>query len=341
MRTNVKLPRSRKLFLGTSACGLLTAMRPVAARAAETADTYTLRMNVPGSPSMPWNVIAAQWAVSVARRSNGRLKIELYPNSQLASEQATVESLLSGVIDLTYQATAALVPIVPRLQVLELPFIFKNAEAAFRVLDGPIGDELFADLDAKGLTGLLWGVTAFRQVGTTSKAIRVPDDMKGLRIRIQGGAVYVAMMQALGAIPVAIDKSEIFPALQQHTIDGSESIIEQFYTEKFYTIVTHIALTNHVFSVVPMFASKKKLQALPADLQKILKDEAKAFRSRQRALAAQKASETVQPLKDKGVIFTDTDHTAFQRALQPLYGSFQSKIGGDLIERVSRIANSA
>src|SRR5580658_3028506 len=132
---------------------------------------------------------------------------------------------------------------------------------------------------------------------TTTMAIRVPADMKGLRMRIVGGAVNAAMMQAVGAIPIAIDASEIFTALAQHTIDGIDPNLEELVTRKLSTIIRHVALTNHVFSLQPLLGSKKKIDALPPDLRTILVEEARAIRSAQRALEASRIADAVRALK--------------------------------------------
>ena len=121
------------------------------------AETYTLRCGVNTPPASAFVTTAVQYAAAVNRRSNGQLKIEVYPSGQLAKEQESIDGLVNGTLDLAVQQTGFLVPLVPRIQVLELPFLFKNLAAGFRVLDGPIGNEFFADLEAKGIIGLCWG----------------------------------------------------------------------------------------------------------------------------------------------------------------------------------------
>ena len=174
-----------------------------------------------------------------------------------------------------------------------------------------------------------------------SKKVRSPADMRGLRIRIQSGPVYVAMMQGLGAIPVVIDASERIVALQQHTVDGLDISLEQMVAQAIYPYIGHVALTNHIYSLQPLCASKKSLEGLPTDLQQILRSEAKAVRSAQRALGAQRVTEATRFMREKGIAFGEIDYPLFRKAMDSVYAGFQSKLGSDLIERVSRAANTA
>lgn len=327
------LPSRKQFALGSAATLAGT-------RAASAADSFTLRLSTTGNSTTIWYFAATRLSESVARRSNGRLRIEIYPNSQLAKEVETIQGLTTGTVDLAIESSVFVEPILPQMQVFTLPFMFKNAAAAFRVVDGPIGEELFAALDQKGIAGLAWGGTGFREIETVNKAVKVPEDMKGLRLRVQGGAVYVGMAQALGALPVTIDFSEVYAALSQHTIDAIDNTPEGVVDLKLYTVVNHLALTNHIFTVQPLLGSKAKISALPPDLQKILKDEAKALVPYWRGVLTQHAAESLETLKSKGMTITEVDFPAFRRAMEPVYGALQSKLGGDLIQRAVRAANA-
>jgi TRAP-type transport system periplasmic protein len=303
-------------------------------------DTYTLRMNVGSGGDTANGLAALQLAAAVNRRSKGRLTIEVYPSNQLAKEDASIEALMNGVIDVSMQASAILVPLFPQYQVFDTPFLVRNVSAGFRVLDGPIGQELFAQLEPKGILGLAWGTDGFRVLATTSKAVTVPEDMKGLRVRIQSGAVYVATYQALGAIPVVIDPSELSTALTQHTVDGTDFPFVSVANQKLYVIVKHVAMTNHVLGVVPVFANKRKIEALPLALKTILKEEVKALVPFWRSLTAQRVAAASQVLKSNGVAFTEIQYAGFRKAMDPIYAGVQSKLGGDLLDRISRVANA-
>jgi tripartite ATP-independent transporter DctP family solute receptor len=328
--------QSRKRFLTASVGALAFTGTPASA-----VDSFVLRMSFAAAPTTAWGMSAARWAAAVDRRSNGRLKIELYPNGQLANEQASIQGLTTGVVDLRFGATVFLESLIPQLSVFTLPFMFKDTDAVFRVVDGPIGNEIFSRLESKGMIGLFWGTSAFRELETVSKPIRVPEDMKGLRFRSQGGAVSVGMVRALGAIPLTVDFSEIYVSLAQHTVDAIDSTPDAVLESKFDSVVKHVAMTNHVFVLQPMIGSKSKIESLPADLQRILKEEGKAILPFWRSSAARSTAAAIETLKSKGVAFTEVDYPAFRKAMDPVYASLQSSLGDDLIQRVSRSANGA
>jgi tripartite ATP-independent transporter DctP family solute receptor len=304
------------------------------------ADGYTLRMSL-SSPKGDLHVdVGLRFAAAVARRSNGQLKVEVYPSGQLVGQQEAPDALASGVIDFTIQLTTFLTQLFPQYQVFDTPFIFKTPQAAYRIFDGPIGAELFGLLETKGMLGLGWVINGFREIETTSKPVVAPADMKGLRIRIPSGAVYVATFQALGAIPVTLDLNELYTGLTQRTVDGQDIPLSAFAASKFYPITRHVAMSNHILAVEAIIGSKRKIEALPAPLQKIVKEEAHAAAPYFRSTALQQGVDAVDFLKKNGVVFTEVEYAAFRRAMDPVYAMIQSKLGGDLLERVSRTANA-
>ena len=333
---------SRKQFLARSlgaaqAAGLGTMYAGVV----RAAGTYTLRCSSVAAATTSWNVWALQLAADVSRKSNGALKIEIYPNAQLAKEADSMTALQSGLIDsVQLQNTVQYESLFPQLAVFTMPFIFRSAAAGYKVVDGQIGDELFDQFAAKGVVGLCWVDSGFKQLETTTKAIREPEDMKGLRFRIQGGPVNVAMVQALGAIPVTIDFAEVYTALSQHTIDAIDPNLDGFVAGKLDTVCSHVAMTNHVFSLLPFVGAKKKLDSLPAELVKLLKDEAKATRGVGRSLSQQKVVDAIAYLKGKGIAFTEINYPAFRKAMDPVYTMMTPKLG-DLVQRVSKAAGNA
>jgi TRAP-type transport system periplasmic protein len=328
--------RSRRAFLAS-----LGAFVPLSGPfycGAAAADAYTLRLSLASAANSVNGDAAVRFAVAVKRRSNGQLNVAVYPNGQLATQQGAIDGLTTGVIDFTVGASSFLVPLFPRYQVFDMPFLFKNLAAGLRVLDGPIGAEFFAELEPKGIVGLGWGINGLKELETTAKPVVTPEDMKGLRIRIQGGGVFVATYQALGAIPVPIDFAETNTALQQHTVDAVDLPVDVFTASKFYITMKHVAMTNHTLSVIPLLGSKRKIEALPLALQKTIKEAAKEIVPGWRDYLIRQTSEEVQFLKKNGVVFTETQYPAFHKAVEPVYASYQSKLGGDLIERIGRAA---
>jgi TRAP-type transport system periplasmic protein len=324
---------SRRYLLGALGVplGTLLACRTAAAAA------YTMRMSTQETVTSVQGLTAQRFAAAVGRRSNGQLTVEFYPNSSLVKPSETVEGLASGVVDFAIIQASILVPLVPRYQVFDVPFLFKNFAVGSRVLDGPIGNELAAELDSKGILGLAWGLNGFKELETTNRVVTIPEDMKNLRVRVQNSAVYVATYQALGAIPVTIDMSEAMVALTQRTVDAIEINLDAVATGKFYTVVKHVAMLNHILAVTSLVGSKRKIEALPLPLQKIVKEEAKGIVSFWRSAILRQTAEDIQILKQNGVSFTEIQYSAFRKAVEPVYAMVQAKVGGDLIDRIGRV----
>ena len=264
----------RRIFVQSTAAAMFTA---AARRSAWAANNYSLRLSIAaGQLTSQWDA-TVRFAKAVERRSNGRLKIELYPNGSLANQTESINGLTTGLVDITLQASVFFEQLFPRLQALDLPFLFKDAATTRRVVDGSIGDELLADMDAKGIRGLAWLQGGFRHLGMVSKPISSLADVKGLRIRVQNAPLPVGMVQAMGAIATPIDYSETYIALQQHTVDGLDAPLDAIASAKIDNVIKYVALTNHVYSLLAMVGSKQKIDALPVDLQHILKDEARGI----------------------------------------------------------------
>ena len=307
-------------------------------RSARAADSYTLRMNLPNPAASALGQAGLHLASVVNQRSNGQLKIEVYPSFQLAKEQETIDALTTGVIDLAISNTAFLAQLFPQYQIFDLSFLFKDFAAALRVLDGSIGEELFAQLEPKGIIGLCWGTGGMRQLEAT-RAVVVPEDAKGLRVRISGGAIYSAVYQALGAIPLIIDGSETLTSLQSKTIDALDVNLDSFTQSKYYVVAKHVAMTNQNISVLPMLGSKRKIEAMPQPLQRMLKEEGKLLNTFWRTTIIRQVAEDVEILKKAGVTFTEVQHAAFRKAVQPAYAMVQARVGG-LLDRVIRVAGA-
>jgi TRAP-type transport system periplasmic protein len=327
--------RSRGYFLAT-----VGTLGVPLARSASAADGYTLRLGTFKIAESSQGRMSEQFAAAVARRSNGQVKIEVYANGVLGKQADVINGLLSGAADFVVIGTGVLAPLAPRLQIFDMPFLFKDMSAGYRVVDGPVGADLAGDLEAKGVLALAWAGSGMREVETVTKVIQTPDDLKGLRIRIQSGAVYVAMFQALGAIPVVTDSSEAYLAVQQHLVDGLDSDINATVSSKFYNVAKHVAMLNQVFAAQCIFGSKRKIDALPAALQRIVKEEAKAIVPSWRSMTDRALAEDTQFLKNNGCTFTEPQLPGFRKAMDPVYAAFQSKPGGDLIERVSRTVSA-
>jgi TRAP-type transport system periplasmic protein len=323
--------RSRRRFVGAlSAIGV-----PIVCPRLAAADQYTMRLGTAVVASSPLGQAGVRFASAVARRTSGQLKIEVYPNGQLGQQQETVDGLTTGVIDFALTSTSFLQQMFPRFQLFDMPFLCKDLNAAYRLIDGRIGTELFGELESRGIIAYGWAINGSRQIETTTKTVIVPEDMKGVRIRIQPTAVFVAVYQALGAIPLSVDLAEVPAALSQHTLDGVDFAIGAFTTQQLYASCKHVAMSNHGISPQVLLASRRKIEALPQRFQKVLKEEGRGVVPSWRSAIVREEAASLQLLKQKEVVFSEIQYAPFRKAVEPVYVTMQSKIGSDLIERAS------
>lgn len=282
----------------------------------------------------PEHHVALHFADLVGQRTQGRVKIRVYAGGQLGSETNIVSGLQTGIVDFTQQTTGFLEQFFPRIAVLDLPFLFKDDASAEHVVDGPIGDDLLHDMLTKDIYGLNWGCYGWRETETRSQVVHEPADLKGLKIRIQPAPVFAAMFKAVGAVPVALDITEVYVALSQNTVQGLEVPFLTVASTKVYEVVKHVGLTNHVYNAGCLMASKAKFDTLTPGDQTIIRQTAKEMTPYWRKLMADSTVGMQKLCEDHGVAVNEIDYDAFHKAMQPVYTEFRDKIGADIVDRV-------
>jgi TRAP-type C4-dicarboxylate transport system substrate-binding protein len=204
------------------------------------------------------------------------------------------------------------------------------------VLDGPTGKKLADLLTPKGIYGLSYGYWGWRVTSTINRKVPKPEDMKGIKIRVQPGPIFAATFRALGANPIAIDYSEIYLALSQHTIEAIETPIIALPSAKHYEVVKTINLTNHVYNAGVMMVSKRKFDSLAKNLQDDLRATAQELTGDWRKTMVAKTDETSTFLKGKGLTINEVDRDAYRKATAGVYKDFRTVIGGDLMDEVTK-----
>lgn len=312
---------SRGRFLaGGFTAALLTKTAPAFA-----ADTVTFKLAHPDTNKHPAQKVAERFAADVARRSKGRFKIDVYPAGTLGSEINIVSGIQTGTIDFAMHTSGYLESFVPTIQVLDLPFIFKDSAAAVRALDGDAGRQLAADMLSKNIVNLAWGHYGWRQVETTDKVVTTPADLNGVKIRIQAGPVFAATFKAVGAIPVVLDAQDVYIALSQRTVGAVEFPFLAYITNKTYEVAKNVAKTYHVYNAGALMVSKVRLDSMsPAD-QQLIRSAGAAQTSYWRSTVAQADTEYEKFSLQNGVKITKTNYNAFRDAMSPVYAEFKPK----------------
>jgi TRAP-type transport system periplasmic protein len=326
----------RKFIVGAGASALGLGVSQVRAAG----EPVVLKLAHPDTPLHPSQQIATRIAQLVDERTKGAVKIRVFAGGQLGSEVNIVSGLTTGIVDLAMHTTGFLESFFPRIQALDLPFLFKDEAAAERVLDGPIGQQLLKDMEAKGIYGLTWGHYGWRETETNTHAIRRPEDMSGLKLRIQPGAVFAAMFKTVGAVPVVIDLAELYIAMSQGTVNGYELPFLAVISSKLVEVTKYVGLTNHVYNGGAFMASKVRFDRLAPKDREVIRETVKEMQPIWRKLVADKSLENRSQCEQRGLAINEIDYPAFRKAMDPVYAEFRPKIGTEFADRVIKAASA-
>ena len=245
---------------------------------------YTIKVGYIGSESHPTMQAMKTFGDNVAKGSEGKIKVELYPNAQLGGDRELCEGVQMGTIQMAFPSTSALAGFDKRIQVLDLPYLFTTREAAFEAVDGELGQKLNEFLGKKGFYVVGYLENGFRHVTNSKQPITKPEDLSGLKIRTMENPMHLAFFKELGANPTPMSWGELYTALQQGTVDAQENPYAMIDDGKFYEVQKYVSETGHVFSYEILIANKKFMEKLPEDLRALVIDEA------QKAIATQRAA---------------------------------------------------
>jgi C4-dicarboxylate-binding protein DctP len=270
--------------------------------------------------------------------TNGKVKIEVYPNSSLYKDKEEIEALQLGSVQMLAPSTAKFAPLgAKEFEALDLPWLFKDEATYDKTMKGTVGKWLFKKLESKGITGLAYWVNGFKDM-SANKPLRKPEDMKGLKMRIQSSKVLESEMRAFGALPQVMAFSEVYQAMQTGVVDGSENPPSNFYTQKMHEVQKYLTLTDHGVIEYAVIVNKKFWDGLPADIRTTLegamKDATKyaddiAKKENDDALAAVKASG-----KTEIITLTPPEKAAWKKVGVTVHKENESRVGKDTLELV-------
>ena len=281
---------------------------------------------------------AAYFKKLAEERTGGKVKVEVYPNSSLFKDGEEMEALQLGSVQMLAPSVSKFGPLGAReFEVFDLPYIFDNYDEMHKVTEGAVGKSLFRKLESKGITGLAYWDNGFKDM-SANKALRKPEDMKGLKMRIQSSKVLGDEMKALGALPQVMAFSEVYQAMQTGVVDGSENPPSNFYTQKMHEVQKYLTMTDHGVIEYAVIVNKKFWDGLPPDIRTTLegamKDATKyandiAKKENDDALAAVKASG-----KTEVITLSPAEKAAWKKALVSVHKENQSRVGKDTLEAV-------
>jgi tripartite ATP-independent transporter DctP family solute receptor len=306
-----------------------------AAAAPTKVDPLTIKFAHAGSDTHPYSIGLQQWGPLLEKASGGAIKLQIFGNAQLGGERELAEGTRLGTINMSSVAADGPLPaFVPELQALGLPFIIRDRPHAYAIMDGAIGKQFEEKLEAQGLHVLTWWELGFRNMTTKNKPINSPDDIKGLKIRVQESKVWIEFMNALGAIPTPIPFNELYSALQQGVVDGEENPIVSIMAMKFYEVQKQVALTEHVYTALPVMANKKWWDGLTADQRKMLTDTAKESQKLQRDAVTKVNNDGLEYLKTQGVNITSPSKQPFMELTKNVPNAVADQVPPALVQQM-------
>lgn len=273
---------------------------------------------------------AVKFKEIVEQKTNGMVEVQLFPNNQLGSgERDMIEGLQLGTVDLVVTSTGPLSGFEKKFMLFDFPFLFRDKEHAYKVLDGEIGQYVIGLLENQGIKGLAWYENGFRHLTNSKREVVTPEDAKGIKLRTMENKVHMGIWKALDAIPTPMAWGEVFTALQQGTVDGQENPIPIVYTQKVYEAQKYLSLTGHVFSPSVLLMSKAQFDKLPAEYQDIFIEAAQESALLERQLITRMEDEQIEMLKEAGMIVSTPDKAAFLEKTKPVYDEFKGELGED------------
>ena len=272
----------------------------------------------------------------VARLTNNTLQVDVFPAMQLGGAKENVDGVRAGTLGLTWVGAAFMSRIAPEIEAVSLPFVFKNRESAYRVIDGPVGKAIDQKLLEKGFVVLGWMELGMRHVTNSKGPIKTVDDLKGMKIRMQPNETHLASFRALGANPIAMDVKELYSALEQKVVDGQENPYTVINANRFAEVQRHLSNSSHFFDFIVVVASKRVFDIMsPANQTAVRQAMAKTV-AYQRSLAAEDEQKALDNLKTK-MTYTEIPPETFAKMREltaPVVESVKKRAGADLVNQV-------
>jgi C4-dicarboxylate-binding protein DctP len=327
-------------LLAALAAGVLLASAPAQAQ-----QPIVVKFSHVVAPDTPKGKGAEKFKELAEKYTNGRVKIEVYPNSQLYKDKEEVEALQLGAVQMLAPSLAKFGPLgVREFEVFDLPYILPDKAALRRVTEGETGKNLFKKLESKGILGLGYWDNGFK-IMSANKPLRMPEDFRGLKIRIQSSKVLEAQMRALGANPQVLAFSEVYQALQTGVVDASENTASNMYSQKHFEVQKFGTLSDHGYIGYAVIANKKFWDGLPADVRGQLEKAMHDATAYTNEISQKENDDALDAMRKSGRItfveLTAEQKAAWRKALEPVYGEMESRVGKSTIEEFRKEAGAA
>lgn len=302
-----------------------------------------LRFAHPHPESDSWHKAALAFAEDVRKESGGALTVQVLGSGTAGSDPTTINAARGGTLDITLTGNPFFTGLAPKLNALDLPFLFRDRAHVARVLDGPIGQGLKPELEPAGLVVLGFWDIGFRNLTNSRRAVRGPADIRGLKIRTTPNPAHIKAFQLLGANPAPMPFTELFTALETRAVDGQENPTTLILNARFFEVQKHLSLTRHAYTAGILAMSKQRLAALPARQQEIVQAAAATITPRQRQMNEDGEAESVAELKRRGMEVVEAPDRAAMAAIvaAETRADYVARFGAELPDAIAAAATAA
>lgn len=300
----------------------------------------TLRFGYEAPRSDTQHIAAKKFNDLLKEKTKGEIKLSLFPDSTLGNAQTMISAVRGGTIDLEMSGSPNFSGLEQKLNVIDIPFIFKNREHVYKVLDGEIGQGLLKTLEDKGLKGLAFWDVGFRAFSNSKNPVNSPDDIKGLKVRTNQNPMYIQAFTLFGANPVPMPLAELYTALETRAVDAQEHPIGIFWSTKLYEVQKYLSLTNHGYTPLIVVMNKAKFDALSPEWQTALVSAAQEAGKYQRELNVQNEQEIITNLRKAGIeVIEEVDNAPFKAKIEAeVRKAFIEQNGDELIKAIDALA---
>jgi TRAP-type transport system periplasmic protein len=314
----------RSLVLGSVASLAGIGIVPAPAKAAQ----FEFRVASSLPIDHPTTIRGKQMWAAIDRESGGRIHTSFFPNSQLGGNPALLQQLRVGATHFSIMNGGDLASVVPATDIANLGFAFSSGEEALKVIDGPLGDYIRKEVAAKGMYPMRSILdSGIRQIISSTRPIRTPDDMNGFKIRVVESRIIVDFFRTLGANPTPLSSNETYTALQTRVVDGCDYPLVSIEANRFYEVQKYLSITNHSWSAVWWLANGDVWKGLAPDLQAVVERNMLKYAVLERRDSIQMNSATQEKLARRGMIVNKPDIAPFRARLRPYYGRWSNEFG--------------
>ncbi len=305
---------SRKFLVLTmvAAMGLMLFAGPASA-------AKIMKMGTSTQPDHIYNKGLERFEKLVEEGTKGAIDVQIFPANQLGAERELVEGMQLGTVQGTMTSTGPMGNFLPDIKLFNLPFLFKDRKAAYKVLDGAVGTEIADKLLKVNIRSLGWAENGFRNITNSRNAINKPADVKGLKIRVMEDDLFIIAMKALGASPLPMAFSELYTALEQKAVDAQENPLAVIHSSRFFEVQKYLAMTGHFYSPAMLLISEAFFKGLSDAEKKVVLDAGKKACQYERELSLKADQELEAALKKEGMVITHPDKAPFQKQVAGVY----------------------